>query len=430
MRRVRSTFLPRLTAVWPAVFPGRGDFSHPAARSSAPSSPPSSPPSSRPSRGHPHVVVATHTAQGDGRYHNVWVADSLFIHRFAVDTPGSAAPAETDAVHPLLLAAAERQFGLFTAADARRAGYDHDEIRQLRSSGAWVRLRRGVYVPAERLAQATARGQRHRIDALGVLLSLNRPSATLSHGTAARLWGLPVRRDLPRTTRVTDPARWRQGRDFRVVGAPLPRGDVVVDGPLRLTSVARTLIDCGREWRLEDTVVAMDFALLVERTSVVDLQRAAAAAQYWPGTPAAMRALRLTDGRAESPLETRGRLRMLGAGLPAPQLQVEIHASRDLVGVVDAWFDDAAVAVEFDGQIKYTDPWRARSPGRVLWDEKRREDELRALDIRVVRIAEEDLRRRWGRTEARLRELLSQPGPAVRRFTAVPRSRGVRRSAS
>lgn len=330
-------------------------------------------------------------------------------------------------MHPLLRAAAEHQFGLFTAADARRAGYDHDEIRQLRSSGAWVRMRRGIYLPAEGLADAERRGQRHRIDALAVLLSLDRPSAALSHGTAARLWGLPVRRDLPRTVRVTDPGRWRRGPDFRVVNAPLPPGDVAVDGPFRLTSVARTLIDCGREWRLEDTVVAMDAALLAKQTTPRQLQQAATAARYWPGAPTALRAVGLADCRAESPLETRGRLRMLGAGLPKPQLQVEIHAGRRLVGVIDAWFDDAAVAVEFDGRVKYTDPWR--DPGRVLWEEKRREDELRALDIRVVRMAEEDLRR-WLRTEARLRELLGKPGPAHRRFTAVPRTHGVRRTAS
>ena len=78
--------------------------------------------------------------------------------------------------------------------------------------------------------------------------------------------------------------------------------------------------------------------------------------------------------------------------------------------------------MEFDGQVKYTDPWR--DPGRVLWEEKRREDELRALDIRVVRVVDADLGRRWPVTETRLRELLGRPGPAVRRFTAVARDRG------
>jgi hypothetical protein len=100
-----------------------------------------------------------------------------------------------------------------------------------------------------------------------------------------------------------------------------------------------------------------------------------------------------------------------------------------LVAVVDAWFDGAAVAVEFDGQVKYRDPWRGRTPERVLWDEKRREDELRALDIRVVRVAEADLGGRWARIEDRLHALLAVPGPAVRHSTATPRARGVRRSA-
>jgi hypothetical protein len=77
--------------------------------------------------------------------------------------------------------------------------------------------------------------------------------------------------------------------------------------------------------------------------------------------------------------------------------------------------------------VKYTDPWRGRTPERVLWDEKRREDELRALDIRVVRVAEPDVWSLWPRTEAAIRRLLATPGPAVRRFTATPRTRGILR---
>ena len=132
--------------------------------------------------------------------------------------------------------------------------------------------------------------------------------------------------------------------------------------------------------------------------------------------------MELANGRAESPLETRGRLRIVGSGFPGPELQVEIHAGSRLVAVVDAWFDDAAVAVEFDGQVKYTNPWR--DSGRVLWEEKRREDELRALDIGAVRVADADLGRRWPVTETRLRGLLGRPGLAVRRFTAAARDRG------
>ena len=56
-------------------------------------------------------------------------------------------------------------------------------------------------------------------------------------------------------------------------------------------------------------------------------------AERWPGASRATRASLLADGRAESPLETRGRLRIIASGFPVPQLQVEIHADGRLVGV-------------------------------------------------------------------------------------------------
>jgi hypothetical protein len=332
-------------------------------------------------------------------------------------------------VHPLLRASSERQLGLFTAVDARRAGYLQPEIQLLCSTGRWVRLRRGIYATAQHLADVDARGGRHRLECYAVLLDLARPAAAISHVSAARLWGFPVRRGLDPTVRLTDPDLWRRGRNFHMTRAPLIDPDVAIAGPLRLTSAARTLVDCAREWPLEDAVVALDAALLAQRTTAEQLRQVASAQQSWRGVQRARRAIGLSDGRAESPLETRGRLRIVGAGLPTPELQVEIHSAGRLVGVVDGWFDEAAVAVEFDGRVKYTDPWRARSPARVLWDEKRREDELRSLDIRVVRMADADLGAGWPRTESRLRTLLNTPGPQRRLFTTARRERGVRRSA-
>lgn len=331
-------------------------------------------------------------------------------------------------MHPLLRAAAERQLGLFTAADARRAGYEHPEIRRRCASGTWRRLRRGVYVTAEALAALEQEGRRHQVDCLAVLLELSRPTAVLSHGSAARLWGWTVRRDVPGPIRLTDPTLSRRGRDYRLTQAPLRTGEVARRGPFRLTAVGRTLLDCARQWDLDDAVVALDAALLATTVTAGQLDEGVGAMRGWPGARRAARAVSLADGRAESPLETRGRLRMVGAGFPPPELQTEIHSAGRLMAVVDAWFDEHAVAVEFDGRIKYTDPWRNRSPERVLWEEKRREDELRALDIRVVRIAEADLGSDWPRTERRLRGLLASPGPSPRRFVATPRVLGRQRS--
>jgi Transcriptional regulator, AbiEi antitoxin len=350
------------------------------------------------------------------------------VHSFPGAPPDALATSQTAGMHPLLRAAAERQLGLFTAADARRAGYEQPEIQRLCASGTWRRIRRGVYITAEGLTTAEEKGRRHQVDCLAVLLELSRPTAVISHESAARIWGFPVRRSLLGPIRLTDPTLSRRGRDYRLTQAPLRPGEVARSGPFRLTAVGRTLLDCARQWELEDAVVALDAALLATRVTPAQLIQGAAALRGWPGAHRAARAVSLADGRAESPLETSGRLRILGAGFPVPELQVEIHSTGRRVAVVDAWFDEQAVAVEFDGRIKYTDPWGERSPERVLWDEKRREDELRAVDIRVVRIAQADLGPAWPRTESRLRELLASPGPAIRRFTTRPRARGRQRS--
>jgi predicted transcriptional regulator of viral defense system len=328
-------------------------------------------------------------------------------------------------MHPLLRAAAEHQRGLVTAADARRAGYGHAEIRHLCTSGRWHRLRRGIYIQADDLARVQQEGRKYQIDCLAVLLALGRTTAVLSHGSAARLWGFPRRHGRDEGIRLTDPTHGRDGRGFHVSRGPLLSEEISVRGPFRLTTPARTLIDCAREEPLDAAVVAMDAALLAQRVSTQQLRDAVTRARHWRGGQRAERALALADGRAESPLETRGRLRIVGAGLPAPELQVEIWTAGRRVGVVDAWFDDAAVAVEFDGRVKYTDPWRERAPAEVLWEEKRREDEIRALDIVVVRIADADLASTaWRRVEEHLRRLLGRPAPAARRFSAVPRVRG------
>lgn len=354
-----------------------------------------------------------------------WSGPVDVIHRPSTGADGEP---ETVAVHPALRAVAERRYGVFTAAEAVGAGYRQPEIRRLHSSGRWVRLRYGVNIRAKDLGQARQRGREHDVECLAVLVALERPRAVISHASAARLWDLPVPRDRGTLVRLTDPDRWRRGEGFLMSRAPLRPGDAWRAGPVRVTSAVRTLVDCAREWPLDDAVVTMDAALLAGLATSDQLRTAAADVHHWPGAARAVRAAELADGRAESPLETGGRLRIVGSGFPRPELQVEVRSGGRLIGVADAWFEEAAVAVEFDRQVKYTDPWRDRTPAQVLWDEKRREDELRSLDIRVIRMADADLGPRWPLTEQRLAGLLATAGPATRRFTTVRRTAGVRRT--
>ncbi len=324
-------------------------------------------------------------------------------------------------MHPALRAVADHQFGAFASTDAVRSGYTNEEVQGEVARGRWVRLRRGVY--AERAVVEAIAGDpvaRHRLDCAAVLVRLS-GRAVASHASAARLGGLVIPSSVPDVVRLTDDTQWRRGRGYEVARASLPPSDVRVMGAFRTTAPARTLVDCAREWSLEDAVVAMDAALHGRVMTREELANAVLAASHWVGIGDAARAANLADDRAESPLETLGRLRILGSGLPVPELQVEIRDARGLVGRVDGWYEEAAVAVEFDGLVKYEDPHGGRSPAQVLWEEKRREDRLRNLDIRVVWIVRADLGPAERRVGDRLASLLAAPLLGPRRFTVVRR---------
>jgi Transcriptional regulator, AbiEi antitoxin len=323
-------------------------------------------------------------------------------------------------VHPILRDAARRQWGVFTAADVRRAGLDHADVLSALRRGEWDRLRRGIYVERAVLEDAARWGAAacHRLDCAAVLLCLGE-GPCVSHTSAARLSAVILPRDITDDVVLTDERQWRRGRGYAVMRARLPDHHVRTVGPFRMTGPARTLVDCARTWPLEDAVVAMDAALHSGLVADAELRSMVLDSTHWNGIGGAARAVGLADRRAESPLETRGRLRILGSGLPAPELQVEVRGPRGFVARVDAWYEDAAVAVEFDGRVKYDDPYGGRSGAEALWHEKRREDGLRDLDVRVLRVVQEDLGGSWPAKADRLRSLLAVRLPGPRRFTTV-----------
>jgi predicted transcriptional regulator of viral defense system len=320
-------------------------------------------------------------------------------------------------VHPLLSAVAAGRLGVFTSQEALRVGYRVEDIRAELRTRRWCRLRKGVYIGAERLMGADSR-ERHLIDCVAVLLSLG-AGPVLSHASAARLHALILPRRHSSEVRVTAVDQWRRGRGYRVAQAAITAEETEPWLEFGAMSVPRTLVDCAREWSLTDAVVAMDAALQEKKATRAQLVRAVLDGTHRVGIAQAARALNLSDGRAESPLETRGRLAMLAAGLPRPELQVGIVDAAGFIGRVDAWYEDAAIAVEFDGQVKYTDPHYAASPGEVLWKEKRREDRMRAVGVRVVRVGNEDLGSPWPQTAARIGGLLAAPSIGPRRFRTV-----------
>lgn len=314
---------------------------------------------------------------------------------------------------------AVRQFGVFTTSQVVAAGYSRDELRTFLRTRRWVRRRRGVYSTAETSALAAGdRRRAHLLDVVAVLVSLER-RVTVSHGSAAAVHGLVLPSRALTEVRLTDPDNWRVGRGYRVSQASLSPREVIGWGGFAVTTVARTLVDGAREWDLTDAVVALDDALHRGLTDQDQLRAAVSVVRHWEGASRAARAVGLADGLAESPLESAGRVRIVTSGLPAPELQVGLWDADGFIGRVDGWYDDAAVAVEFDGAVKYLDPKGGRSPGEVLWLEKRREDRMRATGVRPIRLAQADLGTTWPAVRDRLRGLLATPFIGRRSFRVV-----------
>ena len=330
-----------------------------------------------------------------------------------------------DLVAPLAVAEpARRRLGIFTTADLAAQGVSEREVRTAVRSGAWVRLRTGVFVRADDLAEIDRTGRRPGLDALAVTASMGRPSAVLSGTTAAWVWGLPRPRAGMGVVHLTDPHRWRRGRGWQMTRAALPDDDVTDRGAYQVTTASRTLIDVARAWPEVDAVAAVDAALLRNLTTHEQLRAVLDRQMSVPGIPRAVRALALADGRAESWLETCGRLTVAALGLPPFVPQVELWAEERLLKVVDGWYAEAALAIEFDGRVKYLKPRYRPTAADELWDEKRKEDELRSLGVRFVRVTIDDLGPGRLQLDRVVRRQLASPGPAARLFRAVPRAEG------
>ena len=119
--------------------------------------------------------------------------------------------------------------------------------------------------------------------------------------------------------------------------------------------------------------------------------------------------VRLTDGRAESPGETRVRYVCWEQGLPKPDLQVKIWDSYgQLVAITDFGWEAQKLYGEFDGMQKYG---RLLKPGQTSGDaitkEKEREDLVRELTgygmIRYIWSQLDDHRQLAFRTQRMLR---------------------------
>jgi hypothetical protein len=240
---------------------------------------------------------------------------------------------------------------------------------------------------AHRAAEARLRD---RCAAVGLIVP---PGAFFTHRTAARLWPLPLPA-LP----ADEPIH---------IGVMLPehpprRSDVVghaISDPLAFTArrdnhllidPATLFCQLGTVLKVEDLVAVGDALILTPRRATdpgdrpwLDLPTLRDRVERFRGRGKARaeRALQLVRPRSESRPESLVRLAILAAGLPEPELNVEVYSpSGTFVGRADLLYRRYRLAIEYDGDHHRVDSVQFdRDIGRL--------DDFAAAGWRVVRIA-------------------------------------------
>jgi hypothetical protein len=269
--------------------------------------------------------------------------------------------------------------GVFLTSEALDLGYDDKDMTAAVRRKLWHRVRRGAYTTEAVWARADE-VERHRIHVRAVMRSLgdrvavSHVSNVVERGIAT--WNLDLSK--VHVTRL-DGASGRTTRDV-VHHEGLVTDDEVerIDGMLMLRTdraVAESLTLCG----IEEGLVIADSGLHQKLLTPDELTSAFHRIEEWPNIRSAQIVVRLADGRAESPGESRVRYICWEQGLPAPELQYEVYDERGaLVGITDLGWPKRGLLGEFDGRVKYGRLLRpGQQPGEVVFGEKVREDKIR-----------------------------------------------------
>jgi very-short-patch-repair endonuclease len=175
-----------------------------------------------------------------------------------------------------------------------------------------------------------------------------------------------------------------------------PAESVLING-LPATNLERTLLDFCLLRPPAEALVAIDMALHCGLVDVVGLWRRGQRAGTRPGAARLRNLVRLAEP-AESPMETRLRWLLIQAGLPRPQVQVDVRdqAGRFL-GRADLYYRAERLILEFDG---------GNHRDRLVEDD-RRQNLLIGSGHRLLRFTSADLRTRPEVIIAQVREALA-----------------------
>jgi hypothetical protein len=239
--------------------------------------------------------------------------------------------------------------GVVTREEARRAGLSRHDVEGLVRDGRWRRLARSAYLIDAEVGRPTPRRARIR-----AAVASYGPGAVAALGTAAEVHGIAgLRRteeihvSVPavaaRPARPSDP-------DVVVHQLVLPPGGADRRAGIPATIPLRTVADLILTADRFAAVSLLDSALNLRLIDDRDVVTIPALIRGRRGAVAARRFLTEADGRAQSPLETRTRLRCVDGRVPPDALQVDVRDDDGyLLGVGDLGWLGARVIAEADG---------------------------------------------------------------------------------
>jgi hypothetical protein len=252
-----------------------------------------------------------------------------------------------------------RLAGLRTTAELLAKGMSAQQIRTQLARGDLCLVRHGVYARADMVATlASRRDGTHLLQAAAVLMATR--STVASHQTAALIHELDILGKLPRDVVLTKRPGCNRARPLgtRVHWAELSGAQVTEKHGMRVTTVARTVVDLARTLEFRAGVVTADSALHGNFVTKAELAAELASARRSRGIQRAMEVVAFADARAESVLESIARVTFRNCGLPPPELQVWAGGA-EVVGRVDFLWRKFRTVAEVDGLMKYADPARA-----------------------------------------------------------------------
>lgn len=283
----------------------------------------------------------------------------------------------------------------FTYAQGIAAGITPGRLR----SRAFRKVLPGVYVDA-----AAVRRPYERVEAATLI---HPEPAYASHTSAARVYGLPVPREL--TEEHVTVFRRQDRRSRRGVRSHLATasGSTTRLSGLRISSPTQLFTEMATLLTLVDLVVLGDDMVRRKLATPEDLVRTAT---EYSGDHArkARRAAALVRPEVDSPMETRLRLLLVLAGLPEPKVNHKVYEHGRLLYRFDLSYPGLRLAVEYDGRQHRDDDDQ--------WDHDIDRDEWLDLhDWMIVKVFSRGIYRDPAKTVERVRRAIVARGGRVPR---------------